>query len=528
MYHRLWSLSANEEEQAKEAIVLLRYTGLEEGFRLLREVFGWRIRTFARSRLGRPSRRPPHMLADQDDVEQEVFLKLFQRAAKGGRSRLGNPLGWPDDPLGWPDDALGLCNFVRFYTEEAVFKQLRLATNGKHAGHETYDEAALTVVTGRTIEAIPGVWPTPEQVASARERWRQLLCRVTKENDRALLIADLDGLSFSEIAQQFDWDERSIRRRYAGIIEQLRTFAEDSERTDSELRALLLELQSFRTGTAPCPKRLPVDPAASIDPVDCTVFSPPTVCLGDAFLVQVVVHTPSQSSEASALASEFDEDSRRRGYTSLRTHMERGSRLRFHLMMSGLQVEEPLRVLIWQGRPASVQFHVAVPSSHSEQAVIGTVIVTEEGVPQGRITFKVKVTSKSTSSLPLPSPTGRAKVFEVFFISYASEDRPEVLKRVQMLARLGKRFFQDVLHLDPGDRWERKLYVNIDQSDAVLLFWSSNAKQSEWVMRECRYTIDTKGIDYLLPVIIEGPPLVEPPPELAALHMNDWLLYLMR
>lgn len=47
-------------------------------------------------------------------------------------------------------------------------------------------------------------------------------------------------------------------------------------------------------------------------------------------------------------------------------------------------------------------------------------------------------------------------------------------------------------------------------------------------MRECRYTIDTKGIDYLLPVIIEGPPLVEPPPELAALHMNDWLLYLMR
>ncbi len=520
MYRAFWPLSANEEEQANQAIFHLRNSDFEEGFRLLWKVFGWRIRTFARSLLGRLSRSPSHLLADQDDVAQEVFLKLFKRATRSVSS--------------WPDDLRCLLKFMVQLTRAEVIDQRSLATSTKRGGRETYDEAALMVATGTTIEAVPALWPTSEQIVSAREQWLQLLLRVTREDDRALLIARLDGLSFSEIAQRLGLSKRSIRHRYAGIIKRLQIFEQHSERTYSELeaagefRALLLEPQSFQCGTRPFPKRVQVDPAASIDAVDCTVFSPPTVYKGDAFLVQVVVHTPSQSSEASALASEFDEDSRRRGYTSLPTHVERGSRLSFHLTMPGLQVEEPLRVLVWQGRPASVQFRVAVPSSHTEQAVIGTVIVTEEGVPQGRITFKVKVTAKTSSAPSLPSPTGRAKVFEVFFISYASEDRPEVLKRVQMLARLGKRFFQDVLHLDPGDRWERKLYVYIDQSDAVLLFWSNNARQSEWVMRECHYTIETKGIDCLLPVIIEGPPLVKPPPELAALHMNDWLLYLMR
>ncbi|MFH1116978.1 MAG: toll/interleukin-1 receptor domain-containing protein [Pseudomonadota bacterium] len=79
----------------------------------------------------------------------------------------------------------------------------------------------------------------------------------------------------------------------------------------------------------------------------------------------------------------------------------------------------------------------------------------------------------------------------------------------------------------PGGRWKRQLYRWIDDSDAVLLFWSSNAKNSEWVMKECDYTIRTKGVEFIIPVIIEGPPPVEPPPELNSLHMNDRLLCFM-
>jgi hypothetical protein len=107
---------------------------------------------------------------------------------------------------------------------------------------------------------------------------------------------------------------------------------------------------------------------------------------------------------------------------------------------------------------------------------------------------------------------GEASTFNLFFISYATKDRSEVIKRLQMLKVTGKNFRQDLLDLEPSDRWERKLYEFIDECDAVLLFWSTSAKESEWVMRECKYAIEKKGIERIIPVIIEGLPPVVPPP----------------
>jgi hypothetical protein len=113
------------------------------------------------------------------------------------------------------------------------------------------------------------------------------------------------------------------------------------------------------------------------------------------------------------------------------------------------------------------------------------------------------------------------------FVSYASQDRPKVLPRVQMLGTVGIHFFQDVLDLDPGDRWEQKLYTHIDRCDLFLLFWSRAASQSEWVLREVRYALSRRSPPEIRPVIIEGPPIVPPPPELAHLHFNDRLIYFM-
>lgn len=272
-----------------------------------------------------------------------------------------------------------------------------------------------------------------------------------------------------------------------------------------------------RAGPAPLPGG---------DPVDCTAFAPPEARPGDMLLVQVLAHLPGQAGQARALAEEVDAEARQRGSTSLALDVPLGARLDVHLRMPGLVVDDEVAVLIWRGRPASAQFGVAVPAGHPPQTVIATVTISQDRVPVGQIKFPLRVTAAAEARTA--APAGQAQAFESFFASYASQDRPEVLKRVQMALRLGKRVFQDVLDLDPGDRWERKLYHHIDESDAVLLFWSSHAKGSEWVMRECRYAIEKKGIERLIPVILEGPPPVEPPPELAALHFNDRLLYFMR
>jgi hypothetical protein len=66
-----------------------------------------------------------------------------------------------------------------------------------------------------------------------------------------------------------------------------------------------------------------------------------------------------------------------------------------------------------------------------------------------------------------------------------------------------------------------------------LLFWSTAAKESPWVLREVRYALERKGGNEaappeIRPVPIEGPPPVLPPEELKHLHFNDRLLYFMR
>jgi hypothetical protein len=45
-------------------------------------------------------------------------------------------------------------------------------------------------------------------------------------------------------------------------------------------------------------------------------------------------------------------------------------------------------------------------------------------------------------------------------------------------------FFRDVLGLDPGELWERRLYTEIERHDLFLLFWSRAAKESDWVYKK--------------------------------------------
>jgi hypothetical protein len=100
-----------------------------------------------------------------------------------------------------------------------------------------------------------------------------------------------------------------------------------------------------------------------------------------------------------------------------------------------------------------------------------------------------------------------------------------------MLQSLRIRYFQDVLDLAPGDRWQRELYRHIDSADIFLLFWSSAARTSEWVGKEVQYALERKGGDdnaepEIVPVVIEGPPVPLPPPELSHLHFGDRTYYM--
>ncbi len=148
--------------------------------------------------------------------------------------------------------------------------------------------------------------------------------------------------------------------------------------------------------------------------------------------------------------------------------------------------------------------------------------------------FKIKFTGndEGTKELDNSQNISHLSKYKRVFISYASEDRTEVLKRVQILQASKVDFFQDILSLEPGERWERSLYRNILISDAFFLFWSTAAQKSTLVKKELIYALNIKNghednPPEIIPIIIEGPPVPKPPEELSFLHFNDKLLYLM-
>lgn len=70
------------------------------------------------------------------------------------------------------------------------------------------------------------------------------------------------------------------------------------------------------------------------------------------------------------------------------------------------------------------------------------------------------------------------------FISYSSLDRPWAQKLHDTLEAKGIKPFFDKDRLDIGKPWERQLSEAIKNAQHLVVFWSNNAKQSDWVQRE--------------------------------------------
>jgi tetratricopeptide (TPR) repeat protein len=265
-------------------------------------------------------------------------------------------------------------------------------------------------------------------------------------------------------------------------------------------------------------------PTAQRDAVDCTVFAPASVPPQVEFLIQAFVHQPEREAEAAAQAKEADRGAARRGRTALATEIARGSQLTFELTCPKAEIDDPVQTLVWRGRTESVSFGVTAPAAG---VLVAKLKVIQDSVPIGQIRFTI-VADADLDESPAAAPIGAAKRYRSAFASYASQDRDEVLRRVQMLGAVGIRCFQDVLDLEPGDRWAQKLYEHIDKADVLFLFWSRHARQSPWVEKEWKYGLEKRGDDFIQPVIVEGPPIVPPPPDLEHLHFNDKLVYLLR
>lgn len=270
---------------------------------------------------------------------------------------------------------------------------------------------------------------------------------------------------------------------------------------------------------------------ANSDLVDVSVFGPKEFTSDGEALIQVLLHQLDQAEIASAMAKEVDPEATRRGIQTLAAEITRGQRVEIVLEGRGLKIDEEMQALIWRGRPCACQFTVTAPKDLIGHVFNPRLLLLVDSVPVGSITFALKVTGRPSKLSDVDLRGDRARRYTYAFLSYASPDRAEVIKRAQGLKAGGTDFFNDLLFLEPGERWEERLYQEIDRCNVFYLFWSSEAKASEWVMKETEYALARRAASEdsdpdIIPIIIEGPP--PPPPEaLKGVHFSDSLIYVL-
>jgi len=262
-----------------------------------------------------------------------------------------------------------------------------------------------------------------------------------------------------------------------------------------------------------------------VDNVHFTLTGPRVLALGRVHELRFWVHLEEQRStvlrRASAAhglpISEISEKSE--GPYPL----QRGSRLSIRLRIDGLKCLDSHKWITWTGEIGSTAFVVDVPASASEKTYPATASIRLNGCEIARMSFVVRVGPAKPDINEIPSIT---TTHRSAFASYASQDRVEVLKRIQGIeaAYKGLDVFVDVVDLRSGQNWEQELKRRISKSDVFYLFWCRHAKGSEWVDKEWHWALEAKGKDFIDPIPLEAPDVAPPPQELTAKHFNDPLL----
>lgn len=276
----------------------------------------------------------------------------------------------------------------------------------------------------------------------------------------------------------------------------------------------------------------PTDPDA-LKPVDCTVFGPSSARIGEDILIQAVLHLTGADADALDTAQAADPEAERRVGRTFAQALAPGQTVTVSLDIPGAEIEPPRDSCVWRGDTDTLQFTARFDEARPGGSSLAKLRISVDGLPVASAIWRIAVLDANTAD-PAEDDAAPLKTtrYSSAFVSYASEDRDEVLKRVQTLKTLGVEVFVDLLSLDPGERWERQLYENIEKSDAFLLFWSRNSAKSEWVEKEWRYALEKaaehdQGTPEIRPIILERSP-PPPPPELSTLHFRDALAYLIK
>jgi hypothetical protein len=243
---------------------------------------------------------------------------------------------------------------------------------------------------------------------------------------------------------------------------------------------------------------------------------------GASFVMDIWAHLDGQEKQVLERATQLGRSSLAgaKGPASVVT----GTLLTVVADLPGFYIEDPVDDIIWLGEPANASFLIDAPPTIKLGSFHGQVRICVGGIPVAKLIVEVRVGQDPIAEVG--SLHGHEQRLTRAFASYASPDCADVLARVQGMQKANPNLdvFLDVLSLRSGEDWERRLRSEIPTRDVFFLFWSRRAAGSEWVEREWRIALESKGLEYIDPVPLEDPISAPPPPELRSLHFNDCYL----
>jgi hypothetical protein len=299
----------------------------------------------------------------------------------------------------------------------------------------------------------------------------------------------------------------------------------------SKLRSLRDWLTRDRSADGPGPDAgetatPQVPDGAHVDNVNFSITAPGSVTPGKQFEFQFWAYLEGQRDVVRARAVEALGESARKKmlFASQGPYpIARGAVLGIRLTLDQMEIAEDSKIFLWTGEIGVAAFVVKVSAGATFGPHAGKAAICVDGVPVGRLDFLLQVKEVRGSSTTIRS---ELKTHRRAFASYASEDRSQVLARVQGIHKVAPNLavFIDVLELRSGEYWAQRLVDEIPTHDTFFLFWSRHAMQSTWVEKEWRCAYEKRGLDFIDPIPLEPPSKAPPPAELAGKHFNDPLL----
>ena len=179
-------------------------------------------------------------------------------------------------------------------------------------------------------------------------------------------------------------------------------------------------------------------------------------------------------------------------------------------------------VVHWGGSLGNASFILTIPEQAGAGDHGGQVCIHAAGLQIARLSFLLNVAPVQG---PVVDATSQLHRITSAYASYATEDRHDVLARIQGMLKVVPDLdvFVDVLSLRSGDNWRQRLEAAIVDHDVFYLFWSSAACQSTWVDWEWRTALRTEAWS-ASPRTIGDAGQGPATPELSSLHFNDWTL----